>query len=154
MTLVLGPIAKRPDLEALIGPDRVKRIPPRFWNYHPNGQRVHVLMDRTPRELGSAEARIVVPDTVVDRQQEEMGAGIVFAVGPEVGAPCSSPGSVMVEDPRDLLYHHVLFSVFSGAHMQVFIVPDSRYDERVIVMQARDIWLIDSSPPSDWVWEA
>lgn len=136
-------------LQFIIGP-RADRIHPRAFHYWPMGHRLMLIADWVPEAL---ESGLALPEGTRQRTQETIGAGVVMAVGALVGqnqdrAP--HPGGPLLKQPSDLLYQHVLFSMHGGANVMTSLYTKREWDQHVVMITDRDIWLIDTSPREEW----
>lgn len=103
------------------------------------GARLMVLRDESVREFG----KLVIPDSV--RAKEMPGAGIVVAVGPDVGIMTQPyPGGIALASPTMLLGAHVFFGQWSGKQFRLDILDSewrgAREESDLLVMTDRDLW--------------
>ena len=113
-----------------------RKVNPKAYNIYPQGRRIIVVLDPIPDRVG----HIALPEEY--RSREKMGAGIVMAVGPEVGQPAPFPGAPILEKPQDLLYAHAVFGMHAGNVLRLDMM-DNAYHSGIIVMTDRDIWGIE-----------
>ncbi len=112
------------------------RVHEKMWDYEPTGARLFVVVDPTPSQVGGI---IVATD-----YNEQVGVGIVCAVGCEVGlGPVQYPGSAMHDNPADLLYAEVIFGAHVGKPLRLDFVQDRHYSASILVMTSRDIWAVN-----------
>jgi len=136
-------------LETVIGL-RALRVHPRVWNYWPMGHRLMLVADWVPETL---ESGLALPEGSRQRTQETIGAGVVIACGALVGQGMDRaphPGGPVLSSPGELLYHHVLFSMHGGANVMTSLYTKKDFDQHVVMLSDRDIWLLDTSPPTEW----
>lgn len=151
--VIAGRMGQLDILRKLMGP-RADRINPRVFHYWPQGHRVTIAMDHIPETLDSG---LHVPDETRNREQLTIGAGIVIACGASAGlgeegaprSPVPHPGAPALH-PRDLLYQHVLFSPNAGSYIRMSFAGYAKDDVHVCVVNDRDIWFLDDSPPEEW----
>ncbi|TFH66181.1 MAG: hypothetical protein E4G90_04875 [Gemmatimonadales bacterium] len=122
------------------------RLNPKILQLAPQGSRILVLLNPTPKEYGG----IHIPDAY--RQSEKMGSGWVVAAGPYAGSPCPHPGGPIC-DPQALLYTQILFGSHSGKVIRVEFL-DRQDRAPYIILTDRDIWFADLNPSEHLVSEA
>jgi len=93
-----------------------RELSPEIWEHQLAGHRVLIVPEPVAERT---KGLLYKPRSAVEREQMEMGAGWVIAVGPLVGAPgAPHPVGVCCDDPRDLLGRHVLYRSFSGVNLK------------------------------------
>jgi hypothetical protein len=121
-------------VEELTGRDD---ITPAAFKQEPQGQRLTVLLDRPPETYGGV---LHLPESSKD--YTPISAGIVIGVGPLAGSEgVPHPGGPICH-PSQLLYRHVGFGQHSG-HSLRFTVRDGKYESDILILNCRDIWVID-----------
>ncbi len=130
---VLPPGLRRSALALLLG----RSLPDDVWDQQLTGHRLLVVPEAVSEKL--AGGLLWKPRSVQKRQELEIGAGFVIAVGPcagQVGAP--HPVGVLCAHPTDLLGTHVLFKQYSGTNLRIS-EEDSEFEGLLLVLTDRDL---------------
>jgi co-chaperonin GroES (HSP10) len=126
------PPSRRAALAKKLGRD----LPEEVWSQHLTGHRLLVVPE--PVSERTAGGVLFKPRSTVKRQELEMGAGWVIAVGPLVGQPgAPHPGGLMCLRPEDALGAHVLYKQYSGTNLKVS-EEDTEFEGNLIVLTDRD----------------
>lgn len=116
MALVTGsslPETLRKTLHEKLG----RELPPEVYAQNITGRRILVA----PQPVDEKWGLLWKPRSTTEREKLEMGTGWVIAVGPLVGnagAPHVA-GSVLCDEPEDLLGHKILFKKYTGVALQM-----------------------------------
>lgn len=110
---------------------------PDIFTLEPQGNRIHVILDPVPEQIGL----IKLPQEYVNN--ERMGAGVVAAVGPEVGQAIPYPGGPVMANPGELLYAHVIFGAHVGKPLRLEFLRDHEFNSGAVVMADRDVWAVE-----------
>lgn len=127
----------RPRLHEALG----RELPTAIYEGYPPGHRCVVAPEPTSEKFGLLyKAR-----STMDREQLEMGAGWIVAVGPRFGAPgAPHPVGMVCSDPREALGRHVYFRSFSGVNLKTTL-EDTEFGGQwsLIILTDRDILFTD-----------
>lgn len=112
-------------------------LPAEVWEQQLTGHRVLVVPEPVSEQM--AGGLLYKPRSVQKRQELEMGAGWVIAVGPCVGQPgAPHPVGVLCTEPAALLGAHVLFKQYSGTNLRISD-EDTEFEGNLIVLTDRDL---------------
>jgi len=115
-----------------------QKLHPRVADWVPQGQRILVVVDKTPEKIGN----IILTDQ--QRSLERSGAGVIIAVGPTAGLvePPGHAGTIRCSHPTDLIGAHIAFSYSAGKTLRFSrLVGD--YDSEIIILTPLDVWAVD-----------
>lgn len=128
-----------------------RTVHPDAYLLHPQGARIHVVLDELPEKYGE----LFIPEVV--QGNERPGAGTIMAAGtgawrgvehypgvPEFGV---DNGTSLFGPSEDLLYKHIIFGQYVGKPLRLDYTRDDNWKSAVLVMTTRDIWAIDTGPP-------
>lgn len=119
-----------------------RELDPRIYELTLQGHRLLVAPDPVDR---MHKGLLFMPASAIERQQINMAAGTIIAVGPLVGSPgAPHPVGALCRHPRDLLGAHIIYQAHSGFTLRTG--PDD--DEfggptALVIMTDRDISVID-----------
>jgi co-chaperonin GroES (HSP10) len=128
------------ELEKRIG----RSLPPELWTRHLTGHRILVVPEPVSERT---RGLLYKPRSAIEREQLEMGAGWVVAVGPLVGQEgAPHPVGVLCSHPTSLLGRHVLFRQYSGVNLKTS-QEDTEFGGpyALIVLTDRDVLSVSSA---------
>lgn len=141
MSLVVGsslPVPLRAVLHSKLG----RELPAEVYAQQLTGRRILVA----PQPVDEKWGLLWKPRSMTEREKLQMGAGWVIAVGPlvgSVGAPHVA-GSVLCDEPEDLLGRRILFKAYTGVALQLSQDEDE-WGGSLVVMTDCDVLGIGES---------
>lgn len=112
-------------------------LDPRVYDLALCGSRILLVREESEKEYGN----ILIPDSV--RVKNPPGAGYVVAVGNTVGQGTSPhPHGISLDHPSDLLYHRIVFGMYSGSEF-ITNAAEGGWQTHYWIMTDRDVWMVD-----------